>query len=110
MRQGSLRFAAENAAAFCLDPQILPASWEIRPEDTKLPGGKEVRRMKYFKITKTWAVKAETESEAIKLVAADPETYLDAETVTRTEYKKRQPQTGWGNTIKDQLLGSNSKQ
>jgi hypothetical protein len=75
-----------------------------------LPGGKEVRRMKYFKITKTWAVKAESETEAVKLVVADPEKYLDAETVTRTEYKKRQPQTGWGNTIKDQLLGSNSKQ
>jgi hypothetical protein len=63
----------------------------------------------YFKISKTWAVKAETESEAIKLVAADPEQYLDAETVTRTEYKKRQSATGWGHTIKDQLLGSNSK-
>src|SRR3712207_6592286 len=25
MRQGSLCYAAENAAAFCLDPQILPA-------------------------------------------------------------------------------------
>jgi len=65
--------------------------------------------MKYFKITKTWAVKAESESEAVKLVTADPETYLDAETVTRTEYKKRQPNTGWGNAIKDQLLGSNSR-
>jgi hypothetical protein len=28
--------------------------------------------MKYFKITKTWAVKAESEAEAIKLVSADP--------------------------------------
>jgi hypothetical protein len=65
--------------------------------------------MKYFKITKTWAVKAETETEAIKLVAADPEKYLDAETVTRTEYKKRQPDTGWGSAIKEQLVGSNSK-
>jgi hypothetical protein len=72
--------------------------------------GKEVRRVKYFKITKTWAVKAESETEAIKLVAADPETYLDAETVTRTEYKRRQPNTGWGSAVKDQLLGSNSKQ
>jgi hypothetical protein len=26
--------------------------------------------MKYFKITKTWAVKAETEAEAIRLVAS----------------------------------------
>ena len=65
--------------------------------------------MKYFKITKTWAVKAESESEAIKLVAANPEKYLDAETVTRTEYKKPQPKAGWGNAIKDQLMGSNSK-
>jgi hypothetical protein len=69
----------------------------------------EVIGMKYFKITKTWAVKAESESEAVKLVTADPETYLDAETVTRTEYKKRQPNTGWGSAIKDQLLGSNSR-
>jgi hypothetical protein len=65
--------------------------------------------MKYFKITKTWAVKAESEAEAVKLVTADPETYLDAETVTRTEYKKRQPNTGWGSAVKDQLLGVNSK-
>ena len=65
--------------------------------------------LKYFKITKTWAVKAESEAEAIKLIAADPVTYLDSETVTRTEYKKPQPKTGWGNAVKEQLLGSNSK-
>ena len=34
---------------------------------------KEVIHVTYFKITKTWAVKAETEGEAIKLVAADKE-------------------------------------
>jgi hypothetical protein len=66
--------------------------------------------VKYFKISKTWAVKAETEAEAIKLVAAEPEKYLDAETVTRTEYKRSQQKAGWGNAVKDQLLGSNSKQ
>jgi hypothetical protein len=65
--------------------------------------------VKYFKITKTWAVKAESEAEAFKLVAAEPANYLDSETVTRTEYKKPQPKTGWGHTIKDQLIGSNSK-
>jgi hypothetical protein len=72
-------------------------------------GGKVVRRVKYFKITKTWAVKAEDESEAVKLIAAEPAKYLDSETVTRTEYKKRQPNTGWGSAVKDQLLGSNSR-
>ena len=61
--------------------------------------------MKYFKITKTWAVKAESETEAIKLVSADPVKYLDAETVTRTEYKKPQAKTGWGNAVKQQLTG-----
>jgi hypothetical protein len=71
--------------------------------------GKEVRLMKYFKITKTWAVKAESETEAVKLISAEPAEYLDSETVTRTEYKKPQLKTGWGNTIKGQLLGSNSK-
>jgi hypothetical protein len=65
--------------------------------------------MKYFKITKTWTVKAETETEAIRLVAAEPAKYLDAETVTRTEYKKPQPKTGWGQAIKEQLLYSNSQ-
>jgi hypothetical protein len=65
--------------------------------------------VKYFKITKTWAVKAESEAEAVKLVAAEPAKYLDSEIVTRTEYKKRQPDTGWGSAIKGQLLGSNSK-
>ena len=61
--------------------------------------------MKYFKITKTWAVKAESETEAIKLVSADPVKYLDSETVTRTEYKRAQAKTGWGNTITQQLTG-----
>ena len=65
--------------------------------------------MKYFKVTKTWAVKAESEPEAIKLIAADPEKYLDSETVTRTEYRRPQPNTGWGTAIKEQLTGSNSK-
>jgi hypothetical protein len=49
--------------------------------------GEEVSYLKYFKITKTWAVKAESEAEAVKLVAANPAEYLDSETVTRTEYK-----------------------
>jgi hypothetical protein len=81
----------------------------VRRRLFSVAGGKVVRRMKYFKITKTWAVKAESETEAVKLVAADPAKYLDSETVTRTEYKKPQPKTGWGNTITGQLLGSNSK-
>lgn len=66
--------------------------------------------MKYFKITKSWAVKAESEAEAIKLVAAEPEKYLDSETVTRTEYKRSQQKAGWGNAVKEQLMGSTSKQ
>jgi hypothetical protein len=65
--------------------------------------------VKYFKITKTWAVKAESEAEAIKLIAAEPVKYLDSETVTRTEYKRPQPKTGWGTAVKEQLLGSNSQ-
>ena len=66
--------------------------------------------MKYFKITKTWSVKAETETEAIKLVAAEPEKYLDAESVQRTEYKRQQKTgTGWGSAVREQLIGSNGK-
>jgi len=65
--------------------------------------------VKYFKITKTWAVKAESENDAIKLVAAEPEKYLDSETVTRTEYKRPQQQTGWGTAIRNQVLGTNSR-
>jgi hypothetical protein len=65
--------------------------------------------MKYFKITKTWAVKAESETEAIKLVAADPEKYLDSEQVVRTEYKRPQQKTGWVHAAKEQLVGSNGK-
>ena len=65
--------------------------------------------MKYFKITKTWSVKAESESEAIKLVVAEPDKYLETETVTRTEYKKPKQTGGWGTTVKDQLLGTNGK-
>jgi hypothetical protein len=68
--------------------------------------GKEVVRVKYFKITKTWSVKAESEDEAIKQVAADPGQYLESETVTRTEYKKPQQKAGgWKNGFKNQLLG-----
>ena len=69
----------------------------------------EVSYLKYFKITKTWAVKAESETEAIKLIAADPEKYLDSESVQRTEYKRPQQKTGWGNAVKEQLIGSNGK-
>jgi hypothetical protein len=74
------------------------------------PLREEVVRVKYFKITKTWSVKAESETEAIKLVVAEPEKYLDSETVLRTEYKRPQQQTGWVNAAKEQLLGgTNSK-
>ena len=69
--------------------------------------------MKYFKITKTWAVKAESESEAIQLVVSAPEKYLDIETVTRTEYKKRPQQksgNGWITAAKDQLLGTSNRE
>ena len=65
--------------------------------------------MKYFKITRSWVVKAEDETEAFKLVSSDPSKYLDSETVTRTEYKKPQVKTGWGQAIKNQVLGSSSK-
>ena len=65
--------------------------------------------MKYFKITKTWSVKAESEAEAIKLVVAEPDKYLETETVTRTEYKKTKQTGGWGTAVKDQLLGANGK-
>jgi hypothetical protein len=67
---------------------------------------KEVSRLKYFKITKTWSVKAESEEEAIKQVASDPARYLESETVTRTDYKKPQQKAGgWANGFKSQLLG-----
>ena len=75
----------------------------------ELPLRLEVIRVKYFKITKTWAVTAESEAEAVKLIAADPGKYLDSETVQRTEYKKPQPKTGWGTAVKEQFLGTNRK-
>jgi hypothetical protein len=62
--------------------------------------------VKYFKITKTWAVKAESEEGAIKLITSEPEKYLDATTVTRTEYKSHKQTGGWGTAVKDQLLGN----
>jgi len=65
--------------------------------------------MKFFKITRSWVVKAEDEAEAFKLVAANPTEYLDSETVTRTEYKKPQQKTGWGQALKDQVLGANGQ-
>jgi hypothetical protein len=65
--------------------------------------------MYYFKITKTWSVHANSEIEAVRVIAANPELHLESETVTRTVYKKPKPKTGWGTTLKDQLLGSNSK-
>ena len=68
-----------------------------------------VSHLKYFKITKSWSVKAESEEEAIKLVAADPKKYLDSEQVMRTEYLKPQPKTGWVNGFKDQLVGTRNR-
>ena len=65
--------------------------------------------MKYFKITRSWVVKAEDGAEAFKLVAANPTEFLDSETVTRTEYKKPQQKTGWGQALKDQVLGANGQ-
>jgi hypothetical protein len=65
-----------------------------------------VVHVKYFKITKSWSVKADSEEEAIKLVAKDPRQYLESESVTRTEYTKPQQKTGgWTNGFKSQLLG-----
>ena len=65
-----------------------------------------VNHLKYFKITKSWSIKAESEEEAMKHVAADPGQYLESETVTRTDYKKPQQKTGgWTNGFKSQLLG-----
>jgi hypothetical protein len=61
--------------------------------------------MKYFKITRTWQVKAETEEEALRLIAEKPSEYLDSETVTRTEHKKPKLQTGWGQAVRDQVFG-----
>jgi hypothetical protein len=86
---------------------LAASSW--RPITAELPLGEEVVHVKYFKITKSWVVKVEdtaTEADAIKLVAAEPEKYLDSETVTRTEYKNPQTKTGgWKNGFKSQLLG-----
>jgi hypothetical protein len=64
--------------------------------------------MKYFTIIRKWVVKAEDEQEAFKLVSSDPNTYLDSETVSRTEYKrplKSATGTGWAQSIRDQVLG-----
>jgi len=81
----------------------------FQPGAGEFPLREEVVRVKYFKITKSWVVKVEdtaTEADAIKQVAADPDKYLDSETVTRTEYKKPQQKTGgWKNGFKNQLLG-----
>jgi hypothetical protein len=68
--------------------------------------------VKYFKITKSWSVRAEDEDSAMKLVAEDPEKYLDSKSVQRTEYRQRPQQksgNGWVTATKDQLLGSNSR-
>jgi hypothetical protein len=64
--------------------------------------------VKYFKITRTWVVKVadeQHEQDARKLIDDNPDEYLDSETVTRTEYKRKQPQTGWGHTVKEQVFG-----
>jgi hypothetical protein len=72
----------------------------------ELPLRKEVVHVKYFKITKAWSVKAESEEEAIKQIAADPAQFLESETISRTEYKKPQQKAGgWANGFRNQLLG-----
>jgi hypothetical protein len=81
----------------------------VKAEQMSLRCGKEVKAMKYFKITRTWVVKVADEAgeqDALKLIADNPDEYLDSETVTRTEYKRKQPQTGWGHAVKDQVFGT----
>ena len=51
---------------------FMPGSSWLETASRTVSAGKEVVRVKYFKITKTWAVKAESEAEAIKLIAAEP--------------------------------------
>jgi len=65
--------------------------------------------VKYFKITRTWSVKAEDEQEALRLIKTNPDEYLESESVTRTEYKKRKQDTGWAAGIRNQLIGGNGK-
>ncbi|MCU1483102.1 MAG: hypothetical protein JWQ19_3888 [Subtercola sp.] len=66
--------------------------------------------MKYFKIVRSWSVKAEDEADAFRLVAADPGKYLESEAVTRTEYKRPQQESaGWTHGIVDQLTGSSRR-
>jgi hypothetical protein len=65
--------------------------------------------MYYFEVTKTWVIQAQSEDEAVKFIAANPKAHLKKETVTRTEYIKPKPKTGWGQGIKNQLLGNSSK-
>jgi hypothetical protein len=58
-------------------------------------------------------VRAEDEDSAMKLVAEDPEKYLDSKSVQRTEYRQRPQQqksvNGWVTVAKEQLLGSSSR-
>jgi hypothetical protein len=51
-------------------------------------------------------VRAESEEDAIKQIAADPGQYLESESVQRTEHKKPpQNANGWVNGFRQQLLG-----
>jgi hypothetical protein len=52
MRQGSLRFAAENTAVFCLDPQILARGGYLRLETASRSylAGKEVCVMRTYEV------------------------------------------------------------
>jgi hypothetical protein len=84
--------------------QVVNGSRQALPEK-----GGDFMNIKYFKITRSWVVKAEDETEAFKLVSSDQAKYLESETVSRTEYKKPQVKTGWSQSIKNQVLGSNSK-
>src|SRR4051794_23298776 len=80
-------------------------------KDSKAFLQKEVKTsMKYFKIKRTWSVKAEDEAEAFRLVTANPTEHLESEEVTRTEYLKPKQETGWAAGFRNQLAGhSNSK-
>ena len=65
--------------------------------------------MYYFEVTKTWGVMAKSEDEMNQIITATPKAHLKKKTVTRTEYFKPDPKTGWGSAIKNQLLGNSSK-
>jgi hypothetical protein len=120
MRQGSLRYASENTAVFCLDPQILPCARILLAGDgflrvSRRKGGD--RQMAVYTIIRVYEVPADNQQQAtdrmIEALALHVERDFHVKDVIREPGAKPgqgkpvvlKPPAGWLTLVARQLTG-----